>query len=365
MRKSVLLGVLVSCSLAGIAQSNYKEGSNSFARYMHSGDLKQLESAKKFIDVTYQNKRDSTSAKVNVLRAMIYSSLAYADSSRSIKSPKDPIDITYHSLAKLKANDQHNYPAEMKYVKQNLAASHIYNANKALGKKDYKTAYDNYTKVQQLEVGNTDVIYNLALLAVQSKQYKEAIGYYKEVIEEPDATAVMHLELANVYREVGDKHAVLNTLEHARSKFKNDKTILMNLIQELAHNNNYAAIVSIVDEAIKFEPENIELNYLAGYANENVGRVEIAKNYYQKTLQLSPNNYEANLALGLIFLADFLKDEEQVEAQYYAQNLLLKANEIRPYDVNALKALAMYYEKSGDLTQLDRVKLSLNQLSNN
>lgn len=365
MRKSVLLGVLVSCSFTGMAQSNYKESSNSFAMYMHSGELKQLESAKKFIDASYQNKRDSTSAKVNVLRAMIYSSLAYADSSRSIKSPKDPIDVTYHSLNKLRANDQQNYPAEMKYVKQNLAASHIYNANKALGKKDYKNAYENYLKVQKLDVGNTEVTYNLALLAVQSKQYEEAIGYYKEIIEEPDATAMMYLELANVYRETGNKHAVLNTLERARDKFKDNKTILMNLIQELAHNNNYPAIVPIVNEAIKFEPENVELNYLAGYANESVGRVEVAKDYYQKTLQLNPNNYEANLALGLIFLGDFLKNEDEVESQYYAQNLLLKANEIRPYDVNALKALSMYYEKSGDLTQLDRVKLLLNQLSNN
>lgn len=60
-----------------------------------------------------------------------------------------------------------------------------------------------------------------------------------------------------------------------------------------------------------------------------------------------------------------MKNDTNVEAQYYAQNLLLKANEIRPYDVNALKSLSMYYEKAGDLAQLDRVKLLLNQLSNN
>ncbi|QBQ43043.1 tetratricopeptide repeat protein [Sphingobacterium psychroaquaticum] len=365
MKKTVILGLLVSCSFTGFAQSNYKESSNSFAMYMQSGDLKNLESAKKFNDAGYQNKRDSTSAKVNVLRAMIYSAMAYADSSRTIKNPKDPIDITYHALGKLRANDLQNYPAEMKYVKQNLAAAHISSANKALGKKDYKTAYDNYIKVKELSIGNTDVIYNLALLAVQSKQYKEAIGYYTTVIKDDDATATMYLELADVYRLSGDKHAQLRTLETARSKFKDNKVVLMNLIQELAHNNNYEAIVPIIDEAIKFEPENVELNYLAGYANETVGRIDIAKRYYQKTLQLSPNNYEANLALGLIFLGDFLKNDTNVEAQYYAQNLLLKANEIRPYDVNALKSLSMYYEKAGDLAQLDRVKLLLNQLSNN
>lgn len=113
------------------------------------------------------------------------------------------------------------------------------------------------------------------------------------------------------------------------------------------------------------EPENIDLNYLAGYSNETVGNIDIAKRYYGQVLQLDPNNYEANLALGLIFLNSFLQDSDDVEAQYQAQNLLLKANEIRPYDVNALKSLSLYYERSGDLAQLDRVKLLLNQLSNN
>ena len=365
MKKSILFGVLMATSVAGWAQSNYKESNNSFALYTKSGDLKNLESAKKFNDASYQNKRDSTSAKVNVQRALIYSSLAYADSNRTIKGPKDPIDVTYSAMNKLRSLDMIRFATEMKYVKQNLAAAHITNANRALGKKDYKSAYSNYLSVQKLEVGNIDVTYNLALLAVQSQQYGEAVNYYRTVIDKSDASANVYLELADVYRKIDDKQALLNTLETARSKFKGNKIILLSLIQEFAHNNNYEAIVPLIDEAIKYEPENVDLNYLAGYANESMGRLADAKKYYQKTLQLSPNNYEANLALGLIFLGDFLKNSDNVEAQYYAQNLLLKANEIRPYAINALKSLSMYYEKSGDLAQLDRVNLLLNQLSNN
>lgn len=179
--------------------------------------------------------------------------------------------------------------------------------------------------MKELSIGNTDVIYNLALLAVQSKQYKEAIGYYTTVIKDDDATATMYLELADVYRLSGDKHAQLRTLETARSKFKDNKVVLMNLIQELAHNNNYEAIVPIIDEAIKFEPENVELNYLAGYANETVGRIDIAKRYYQKTLQLSPNNYEANLALGLIFLGDFFEKRHQCGGAILCAKLIVKS----------------------------------------
>jgi len=362
---AIISGLLLLGSAQTFAQSNYKESSNSFARYTQSGDLKNLESAKKFIDETYKNRRDSNSARVNVLRAMIYSAMAYADSTRSIKNPSDPIDITYESVNKIRKRDWENYSSEFNYIKQNLAASHIYKAKKALEKEDYAGAYESYLKVRDLNIQNYDVTYNLALLAAQTEQYAAATAYYNNLLKRGDAPVEYYLELAEVHKRNGDSQAVLNTLHNARTKFPENKQVLMNLVQLFAQRNEYKAIAPIIDEAVAHEPENIELNYLAGYANESVGNIEIAKRYYGKVLQLEPNNYEANLALGLIFLNNFLQDSDNVEAQYQAQNLLLKANEIRPYDVNALKSLSLYYERSGDLAQLDRVKLLLNQLSNN
>src|SRR5699024_9682008 len=67
-----------------VAQSAYKESSNSFARYTQSGDMKNLQEAKKQIDKAYKTKRDSASTRVNIMRALIYSSLAYIDSNRTV-----------------------------------------------------------------------------------------------------------------------------------------------------------------------------------------------------------------------------------------------------------------------------------------
>lgn len=361
----IVSGMLLLGSVYTFAQSNYKESSNNFARYTKSGDLKHLENAKKFIDETYKNRRDSNSSRVNVLRALIYSSIAYADSTRSIKTASDPIDITYESIDKVRKREWENYPAQSNYIRQNLAASHIYQAEKALEKQDYASAYDSYIKVTDLKLPNYDVTYNLALLATQTAQYDAAITYYEALLKREEVPVEYYLELAEVHRKNGNKQAVLNTLQDARLQFPDNQPILLNLIQLFAQNNEHKAIAPIIDEAVARAPENIDLNYLAGYSNETVGNIDIAKKYYGRVLQLDPNNYEANLALGLIFLNGFLQDSDDVEAQYQAQNLLLKANEIRPYDVNALKSLSLYYERSGDLAQLDRVKLLLNQLSNN
>lgn len=363
--RTILSCLLIAASSVAVAQSNYKEGSNAFAMYTQTGELKNLENAKKFIDASYKTRRDSSNTRINILRSMVYSAISYADSTRSIKNDKDPIDLTYEAFGRIKSRDLMSNPAEVKYIKQNLAAAHVYKAAKAMEKKDFEQAYNEFLKVKSLAVSNFDVQYNLAVLATETKQYEQAVQYYQELVKRENAPVEHYLELTDIYRKTGAKQEVLNTLQNARVKFPENKSVLMNLVQEFAQLGEYKAIVPIIGEAIKYEPENIELHYLAGYANENAGNIGTAKSYYEQALQLNGNNYESNLALGLIYLNDFLKDEDNVEAQYNAQNLLLKANEIRPYDVNALKSLALYYEKAGDPAQLDRVNLLLNQLSNN
>ncbi len=364
--KTIIASLLfVSLSATVVAQSNHKEGSNSFARYTQTGDIKQLESAKKFSDATFASKKDSLSSKNNILRALVYSSLAYADSTRKIKTDRDPIDIALSAIEKLKQKDKGNFDSEINYVNQNLTAAYIYKANKAIEAKDYEKAYNSFLRVEQLGTKSEDVLNNLALLAAQAGKTDDAINYYSQIIKTTDADVGKYLALATLYNAKKEPQLYLNTLQTARNKFMDNKKILFLLIQDYADHQRYAAITPIIDEAIKYEPENVELLYLAGFSNENGGNINLAKKYYTKIIELDENNYDANLAMGLIFLNQFLKDKENLEAQYSAQDYLLKANGIQPYAINALKGLAMYYEAANDDDQLDRVNVLLNQLSNN
>src|SRR5690606_9966735 len=83
------------------AQSDEKEGSNSFALYTKSGDFTLLEKARKFSDNAYKDHRDSITYKNNLLRALVYSSLAVADSNRKLKYTRDPIEEAEFALLRL------------------------------------------------------------------------------------------------------------------------------------------------------------------------------------------------------------------------------------------------------------------------
>jgi len=347
-----------------VAQSAYKESSNSFARYTQSGDMKNLQEAKKQIDKAYKTKRDSASTRVNIMRALIYSSLAYIDSNRTVGYDKDPIDETYHSLELINAKNNY-YGSEIRYVKQNLKAALIHQANKALNENEFDQAYSSFSRVHKLMPNNSEVLNNLALMAFQADKYEESIEYYKQILNAEWASPEHYQQLAEIYKRSENLQEQINVLEEGSQRFPDSKALIFELVDLYAKNKIYGALINRIDKALNFEPENIDLLYLAGFANQKQKNTEKAQRYYEQIISLDQNNYEANLALGLIALNKYLKDEEDYETQYEAQDYLLKANEIRPYEVNALRSLALYYEKSGDEVQLDRVNLLLNQLTNN
>ena len=112
-------------------QSNLKEGNNNFALYTKSGDFKKLEAARKHSDGAYSTPKDSVSYKNNLLRALVYSSLAVADSSRKLKYSDDPIQVAIHSFKLL--NDKNlNYEneGEITFIRRKIAHAYQINAGR-------------------------------------------------------------------------------------------------------------------------------------------------------------------------------------------------------------------------------------------
>lgn len=344
------------------AQSNEKEGSNSFAMYTKTGDFKHLENAKKFADDAYKERRDTFSYKNNLLRALVYSSLSVADSNRKLKYAKDPIDETKFALSKLK-DDQLNYEngAQLRYVDRKLANAYLILGNRALKNNKAEEAYKYFKEIESLK-GEIKVNHNLSVLSSTLNKPDEAIDYYKKYLEKSGSLKVEDvLILANLYSKAGKDNDQLNTLLNGRDVFPENKDILFQIINIYTANGSYDAIAPLVDEAYKLEPENVELNYLAGYAYEVTGNRKLAEQYYKTVINLDDNNYNANYELGLLYLKDFIKDTANMQNLELAEKYLLKANEIDPNSINALKSLAVLFNKSGDTIQYERVRNQLNQ----
>ncbi|WP_379021004.1 tetratricopeptide repeat protein [Parapedobacter deserti] len=364
----LLAALLAVITLPAVAQSNLKEGNNNFAMYTKTKDFKHLEAARKFADEAYKTKRDSTSFRNNLLRGLVYSTLAVVDSNRTQKYPADPIDIASASLRKLVNNKQLSYEhgPEVNYIKRSLANAYLIKANRAVAKANYEEAFNQYRQVDSISGSAIDVKHNLAVLSTKIGGEDDAIKRYQAFTRQRETSSPVYiLELAELYRKKHDKPAMLNTLLTGREQFPDNKEILFALINLYVADEAYAAIVPLVDEAIAHEPENVNLNYIAGFANEMEGNTANAKRYYEKVISLDANNFEGNLQLGLLYLKEYIDNPADEDKENKAQEYLLKANQIRPSEVSALKSLAVLYDQSGDIIQLERVNNILNQLTVN
>jgi len=344
------------------AQSNYKEAKNNFALFTKSGDLKVLETAKKFSDQGYATQRDSSSDRTNLLRALIYSALSVTDSNRTLKYSKDPIIEAKSALEKL-TDEDFNYVnnGQLIYVRRKIAHAHQIIATRALANNDYQKAFDNFAQVDSFSNGQLLVKRNLAVLSEKLDKKEQAVQYYKDFMDHEEGLKPEYiLTMSRLYAENEQKNEELNTLLTGRDKFPKNKYILFRIINIYANNGSYDAIVPVIDEAIALEPENVELNYLAGYANEISGNRNAAEKYYKNVISLDANNYNGNFELGLLYLKDFVTGKKP-ENQELAQKYLLKANEVNPNAINALKSLAVLFESSNDTLQLERVQNQLNQ----
>ena len=343
-------------------QSNLKEGNNNFALYTKSGDFKKLEAARKHSDGAYSTPKDSVSYKNNLLRALVYSSLAVADSSRKLKYSDDPIQVAIHSFKLL--NDKNlNYEneGEITFIRRKIAHAYQINARRALTNNDYQKALDNFLQVDDYSNGEIQVKKNLAVLSDKLDKKPLAIIYYKEYLKtQPQSTVEDFLILSKLYEDTGNENEAINTLLGGLDSYPKDKNMLFKLINIYSDKGIYGAVLNHVEDAISIDPENVKLNYLAGYANEVTGNTNNAEKYYRRVISLDENNFNGNLELGLLHLKSFLINSES-ESQDLATTYLLKANEIDPTAVNALKALAVLFKESGDAFQYERVQNQLNK----
>lgn len=364
---SVLVIALLFGAGSAYGQSNLKEGNNQFALFTRSGDIKQLESARKFADAAYTTKRDSLNFRNNLLRALVYSTLSVVDSARKQKYTDDPIIVATKALANLRDRQlaYENEP-EITHIRLYLANGHLLKANRAAAAGDLQEAYDRYRSVDSLDRTSYNVNHNLAVLSHKLGRKSEAIQLYEGLIGQSKSSKPAYIHaLADLYEQEQNRQKVANILLTGRDQFPDDKDILFRLINFYNDNKAYDSIVPLIDAALKHEPSNIDLLYLGGFASEEAGSISQAKQYYTKLIQVDEYNYQGNYAMGLIYLRDYLSDPKNRNHQTNAQDYLLRANQIKPSAVNALQSLALFYETNGNIIQLERVNNILNQLTLN
>lgn len=342
-----------------------KDAMNSFAQYSASKDIKKLEEARKHIDNAYKTKADSAAFKNNLVRSLVYSTLARLDSNLKYSYKKDPLEESLFSMNKVYGSKFiKNASEEIDYIENQLKLTYLYRANNSFKNRRYSEALKYFTILDSIDQNNTAVIHNLALLCQETGEIQKAIGYYEKLlIQSPKSEYFMIL--ANLYESRFDEKNTIRVLSDGSNAYPTNRDLVFKLLNILVIKNDYKEIVKFVGKALKLDENNINLNYLAGFSHEMTGNMVKAEEYYKIILTINPNNYEANYALGLLYLNEYLKDKGQSGTVYVSKYYLSKANEIDPYELKTLTSLSILYKNTGDKEELQKINNRINQLKLN
>jgi len=347
------------------AQTLTKEAMNNFASYTQKPEISTLVKAKKNIDDAYKTKKDSLNYRVNLIRGLVYSSLAHADSTRKISHIKDPIDEAQFALDKLK-NPKQNYihEAEIKFIRKQLSYAWLYKAQKAYNSYNYLGAYNAFLWVDSLSTDKYLARHNLGVLSEKLGYTDKAINYYSYLISDKKRSLPeYYLALSNLYEQSRNSSKALSVIQDGRKAFPGNRDLLFKEINTYADNGAYEMVSKLVEKALEYAPANLNLIYLAGFSFEMAGNSKRAEEYYKKIISLEQNNYEGNYALGLLYLNSYLKSSEQKrDLLINSTKYLVQAEEIKPNEINVLKSLTILYNITGNKVELKRIKNKLSQI---
>ena len=366
--KSFILTLFVFLSFSTSllnAQSLIREAKNSFAFFTQTNDIQHLSKARKLIDDAFKTKKDSASFKTNLIRGLIYSTLAHVDSNRVSSYQKDPVEETLFSLSKI-SNQKFlvEHDLEIAHINRQLNATYLIAANRAVLNRNYISALNSFSKVDSNSLQGYQLQHNLAILYSRVGDREKAIHYYKKLINnvpQPD----YYLALANLYESRNETDNLLKLLQEGIAKFPDNRNLSNKLLNFLAGTKNFDAIANIIDQPLRKNPESVDLNYLAGFSYDVKGHKPKAEDYYLEVLELEPNNYDANYSLGLLYLDLYLRDKNDPEMMLKSKKFLTKAYEIDPDDLRTLKSLSLLYSYNGESIEFLKMNERINQLKSN
>jgi len=137
---------------------------------------------------------------------------------------------------------------------------------------------------------------------VEEGNLSRALGYYEEAAADYPQNPLHHLRLAECYEKMDNdlRRAVLE-YQKVVALGAGKKEVLEKLIKYFEENNQPANAFAYYDSLIKRVPTDTSIHYRYGMTLKNGGKLDHAKQEFNKALLADDKNWEAYVALGKLY----------------------------------------------------------------
>jgi tetratricopeptide (TPR) repeat protein len=363
----VLLGLFTTTLTFGQTEA-LKVVVNNLAYYKQRGEIKYLSNARKSVDSLIKTRKDSSNLDKNIYKAIVYSSIAYIDSTNKLNQSVDFFPNTVLLVNKLSENKKiYRYQTELNFAKRCLANVFIRNGFEQINNLDFNSAVQSFQNAQIYAPRFGQINAYIAYANTRAGHLQEAVKFYNTLLTADSAKTEYVIAASNIYKTLGDTSEALEVLRKGRKFLPGDKSLLLEEANIYNNQKNYKALEPMLKDLLDAYGNDADVYFIAGNCYDHLKKYDRAESMYLKSIEINNSGYEAVYNLGLLYLKQGAENKNVQEAEknlLRSAQWLQKAYEMSPKNVNTLKLLQLIYAKSGNELQLNKINSKLQQLTN-
>jgi tetratricopeptide (TPR) repeat protein len=385
MKKFFLLIATISISFGAMSQKGKVTSALSFI------DQGVLDKAKEAIDQALVDEKSKDWSNTYFAKGKLCQASFVSDNPKFKAFYADPLAEAYASYEKAMELDTKGL------MKKKIITNLIYNSlavnlfaqgSERFEAKDYEGALKSFeTQIKITEsdkyagVVDTGMYYNAGLAAVNSSKYNEAIKYFEKCEEMKYLGITPYYQTYESYLGLGDTIKAESILTGLNSKFPDDKTITLQLIDLYIKSNKNEEALKYLKIAKETDSSNYSLYFAEGIIYLNQNKYDEAITELTRSVKLKSDLYDTQYGLGAAYINKasemFVKANEIMDVKKYSDAIDLanavyakalpymeKANELKPDDIYAMKSLQELYYRLKQPDKYAAIKAKLNAIEN-
>ena len=203
----------------------------------------------------------------------------------------------------------------------------VQEASKSVATKNYKEAIGFYKKALSFEPKNKKIYFNLGVVYLHLEEFYNAIESFQKAIALDENYIFAYSNLAIGYKKIKEYHKTIKCLKKALELSKSDDVdIYYNLGNTLSSIEEYDEAIEYFDKVIALEPTYYKAYHGKGLVYNHLMEYEKAYEYFQKTLEYKSDYSDSIFAMSLIELrdGDYFNGWKHYETRFEATNPLKK-----------------------------------------
>ncbi len=194
---------------------------------------------------------------------------------------------------------------------------------------------------------DTNLVYNAALAAYESNNWKKANEYFGELHELNHSTNVAHLLFSSTLA-AGDTIKAKTVLREGIDRYEDNKQLVLLLVDMYIQSEDFSSALDVLDKAISEQPSNQAFHYTRGLVYQRMGKYNDAILSYFETIEQDPGEIMAYVNIATCYYNMGVEIEEQTRTLTSSNAVAEKRKQSEAAIASAVSWLDKAYEKEPD-----------------